>query len=1132
MDFEERQRALDPNDSFIVEAPAGSGKTELLTMRYLSLLCYVNRDPEEIVALTFTRKAAYEMKQRILSALKQAQEPLVEADSSPQIIQRHQLAQKVLQRDREKGWRLIENPNRLRVMTLDALCTMLAFRSPILSQFGGKPQIHHDPQSLYDQAVKAFILQTNQRDEWFAHFQALLLYFDNIDRLMSWLKGLLRTRDQWLPFLYQVADSATLEVLLQDTTQHIIQEAITPLAMQFRPHRHTICEILSFLSEQTDSIQAVNWLETIKETDQLPAQAQDLDFWLSLAELCLTKTGEWRKSVTIKQGFPSPSTTKDKHEKEQRKNIKQLFLHWLSELQDNSSLDKALFQLTWLPQLPLIEDELQVLSHLQALLPILTASLHLVFKECGQVDFIETGIGAQYALQDEIGATDLAFALDYKINHLLVDEFQDTSNMQFTLLSTLIREWRPDEGKSIFLVGDPQQSIYRFRGAEVGVFLHAQQYGIANIALETLTLKQNFRTKPAVLEWIGQSLKRVFPSRSNVTTGAVSYTKAYSAITHCPKANVFPHCFKHSVQEGQFIVDTFKKIKQEHPTASVAVLVRARAQLVDLLSLLTVSQVPFLAKDIKSIALLPHVIDYLSLIRALTNWHDRIAWLSVLRAPWLGLQLADIYTITQNEPASDLWQSVQQVDSLQSLSEDAKFRLKPFIEIIQYWYQNRQRKSIDQWYFSLWQALQGESCYPGVVKADIEQVTQLMMLFINQNGTLAFDSFYNRLLSVYVDQRQETASETIHPDEQPLQLMTIHQAKGLEFDYVFLPNLERANTVQDQPLLNWHEGWYGEEKRFVMGAKTIADIGSKQKTLYSYINKMEAQKERYEQIRLLYVAMTRAKSQLYLCYTLSENSSGVYEKPKSGSFLYLLADHLSLETISYTEVTALQTNQIIEQPFIYRKNQPAALPFCMKPEQQIMASTIESEHNALNRPERSPNHLRLAGTLFHRLVAVYAQSSNEQRTRMTPAHLFERTAFLLQRYGLSQTQEDQVKTLLHQAVDNIFADQRGRWIIDHTHQQRLTEQGYFSQYTKKANIPWRQYVLDCAFMDENKQWWIIDFKLTQEQDVEQIIKQENLQQYKQQLQNYQRILCGIVKKPVNIALYFPTIPYWMAEDQL
>src|SRR5512146_49625 len=151
-DLAERRRALDPARSFIVQAPAGSGKTELLIQRYLGLLAHVDH-PEEIVAVTFTRKAAGEMRERVLGALADAQSGAVPATEHEELTL--ELASAALRRDTRAGWRIADHPARLRIQTVDALCAALTRQMPVLSRFGSQPESMEDAGELYLEAARA-----------------------------------------------------------------------------------------------------------------------------------------------------------------------------------------------------------------------------------------------------------------------------------------------------------------------------------------------------------------------------------------------------------------------------------------------------------------------------------------------------------------------------------------------------------------------------------------------------------------------------------------------------------------------------------------------------------------------------------------------------------------------------------------------------------------------------------------------------------------------------------------------------------------------------------------------------------------------------------------------------------------
>ena len=161
-DTEQRTRATDIRRSVIVQAPAGSGKTTLLVERFVNLLAIVDR-PEEILAITFTRKAAAEMQARVLAAL---------ADDSAR-------AQMIRQRSIQLGWQLDAQPSRLRIQTIDAFCASLAHRLPIASGLSEGLVIAEDASPLYAEAVHRLFERVGTADPFTGELVALLELFDN-----------------------------------------------------------------------------------------------------------------------------------------------------------------------------------------------------------------------------------------------------------------------------------------------------------------------------------------------------------------------------------------------------------------------------------------------------------------------------------------------------------------------------------------------------------------------------------------------------------------------------------------------------------------------------------------------------------------------------------------------------------------------------------------------------------------------------------------------------------------------------------------------------------------------------------------------------------------------------------------
>ena len=208
-DDAERSAALDVSRSFVVQAPAGSGKTELLIQRYLVLLSRVER-PEAIVAMTFTRKAAGEIRERIVAALRSAEADAAPAEAHAALTWR--LARAVLQRDAALEWNLIAHPARLQVQTIDALCASLMRRAPLTLKVGTLPRFVDRGMPLYLDAARSELEAAGADD---VAWRRLLDHLDNdADRLIELIAGMLAKRDQWLHFVV-VDDKEALRVNLE-----------------------------------------------------------------------------------------------------------------------------------------------------------------------------------------------------------------------------------------------------------------------------------------------------------------------------------------------------------------------------------------------------------------------------------------------------------------------------------------------------------------------------------------------------------------------------------------------------------------------------------------------------------------------------------------------------------------------------------------------------------------------------------------------------------------------------------------------------------------------------------------------------------------------------------------------------
>ena len=323
----------------------------------------------------------------------------------------------------------------------------------------------------------------------------------------------------------------------------------------------------------------------------------------------------------------------------------------------------------------------------------------------GCIDFTEITLSALRALGDQESPTDLALYLDHQIQHLLIDEFQDTSVVQFTLFEKLISTWDQDTDHSVFLVGDPMQSIYRFRNAEVGLFLKAKNQGIGPIELEFLELTTNFRSKSSIVKWFNQTFEHVFPPEEDASIGAIPYSQAHSANSdHDGKICYYAEPLD-TTQPHQEIIETIQKTPVSD---TVAILVRSRSQLSTILPALHRAGIPFNAIDIEPLTETIEIQDCLSLTLALLHRSDDIAWLSLLRTPFCGLNLKQIHDLKKLK-------KINYCDAIESalegeISAAYRHRLEHINQAIKSTYNQWGQQPSSLLIHKCWQELNGPLC--------------------------------------------------------------------------------------------------------------------------------------------------------------------------------------------------------------------------------------------------------------------------------------------------------------------------------------------------------------------------------------------------------------------------------------
>ena len=837
-DAGQRSRALDPTCSFIVQAPAGSGKTELLIQRYLVLLARVE-DPESVVAITFTRKAAGEMRRRVLEAMRGAAGPEPE---QPHAAETWRLARAARERDAARGWNLLQNASRLRIRTIDSLCDSLVRRMPWLSRLGAPPEIVEIADGLYTEAARRTIDQV----EVGVHEPALarvLLHLDNdYAALTQFLAAMLARRDQWLRHLGGVEDAAAARPILERGMQRVIEEALAEVhesAPRFLAAE--ICALARHAAENVDDA-------VLGECAGLRDLPRELPAWLGIATLLLTQEGAWRRTVNKNQGFPPASRAE-----------KRRILELLAALQaDGDEFRERLSALRSLPPAVFDDDQWEVLAALIPVLQLAAAQLRMVFQERGQSDFTGIALAAQEALGGEDDPTDLALALDYRIQHLLVDEFQDTSFTQFDLIEKLLAGWEPGDGRTLFLVGDPMQSIFRFREAEVGLFLQAAREGIGGVQLERLQLEMNFRSEQGIVDWVNGVFPDVIKGGDDIATGAVRFaaSSAMKAAGRGAAVRVHPFFDKDDEAEAERVVEIARDARAAG--AKTAVLFRARTHLTSILRALRRANLKYRAVEIDQLGEVAVTQDLLALTRALLHPADRVAWLAILRAPWCGLTLADLHALAAGVPKdTTIWDVLHDSARIAGLSSDGQARIERVGAVLDEAVARRGAR-LRPWIEACWIALGGADC--ATEPGEIENAAAFLDLLekLDEGGDTSIEGLADEVGRLFAAADPEA--------DDSLQIMSIYKAKGLEFDVVIVPGLGRQVMSDEPRLLAWLER---------PGDLLLAPVkaaGAKKDQLSAYVKRIDKQKRENEEARLLYVAATRAAKRLHLlgCATRSD----------------------------------------------------------------------------------------------------------------------------------------------------------------------------------------------------------------------------------------------------------------------
>jgi ATP-dependent exoDNAse (exonuclease V) beta subunit len=589
----------------------------------------------------------------------------------------------------------------------------------------------------------------------------------------------------------------------------------------------------------------------------------------------------------------------------------------------------------------------------------------------------------------------------------------------------------------------------------------------------------------------------VFPAQDDPVSGQIAYREFVATRARLSEAGVSLHPLPVATdssseaaaeQEAQLIRELLRQTWTEDATRKVAVLVRSRDHLSALVALLRSEESAwhFSAVEIDSLLGRQVIQDLLALVRALHHRADRVNWLAILRAPWCGLRLADLHALVAQSEAT-VWHLMSDATRLACLSTEGQVRLLHVRRILSEAFAGQGRQRLRRWVADVWCLLGGPQCLQQASDASDVSVFFERLDMLDAAGRFDLDRLEDDMRHLYA--APDTAADG------RLQLMTIHKAKGLEFDTVIVPGLHRSPGTSEASLLAWDTVLIDGEEHLVAAPVNPRGTKNAGTTSYDYLRRLERQRAENEEARVLYVAATRAIRHLHLVGVLAPDGAGEIKAPRGNTLMARLWP--AFEAVAATAMT--EPVERVEPltplaefvPSLQRLAcLPAPMPAVSQPE--CLAAEVGGDEDA------APQTLAAAvGVLVHAVLEQIARRSSDWPLDSFSSREANLRAWLRGR-GWSQ---DDAREGAHRAIDMLQCSLQspdGQWLL----RERPGAAAELALTKVGAGGTAQTRVMDRSFIEAGVRW-IIDYKtasLPGEPDEAQF--QAHAGRYRAQLSGY------------------------------
>jgi len=865
--LEQRQAIREIGQSLPVTAGAGTGKTFVLTHRYFQILAEQRAGLDEILAITFTDKAANQMKEKIRALIRRHAREAPAAGFPP-------VQSPAMERPASEYWQgLMDTFDQAYISTIHGFCARLLRESAI--EGGLDPEFTvMEEQSIalhQPEIIRRTVFRLIHAEAPSAGY--VLRYFSPrqiIRRLTEMIQQ--RIQYQGLPEFYLRDDDAgpAAEDALYRKAAALFEAEAAPLLEAFGTHPlwDKIREDIRALTPRDESdLFYPHWVslrEKMERLDRQPEIMERANIWLALRD-DLKKKGR-------KSNWEGADLTE----------VKQDLFDFREEVLSPGLSHLAIFREA---------DEREAIRIARAWADLFRQTLEFYQTWKRQHNFLDYDdlLVEAVALLKNHPDIRLQYARQFK--QILVDEFQDTNPLQYELIRLLAIE--QEDGAHVCIVGDPKQSIYRFRGTEVSLFTRAKE----QLHQAGVSLRSSFRSLPSLLAWFDACFKPLMGTGGESDEPLAPYEQEYISLqpdrsqpaSDAPTVAVqlvevnrraddasmeariqleAAHIAEWLARELPAIQVEIDGTRRPATYGNVAILLRRTTYIKQYEYALQVAGLPYYTVAGKGFFRKPEIQDLMNILKAVSGPAESLAIVGALRSDLFGVSDEGLFWLAETGSS---WQDIlyrPEFPLPEMLSESDAFILGQARTFMAGWREAKDRIPPED----LLESICTQTGYLGILGIqqngsqrirNVEQFLNLASEFGYTTHT-SLDAFITYIETL--DEQSDIEEATLYyGDQDAVQLLTVHKAKGLEFPVVILPNIDYTghHTLQRDFYPEYGLALAWNDPRKPMDEQEIRPF------LYQYIRELESRQELAESKRLFYVASTRARDYLLLSAVLN-----------------------------------------------------------------------------------------------------------------------------------------------------------------------------------------------------------------------------------------------------------------------